>query len=56
MQHPDFFKIPRGLDTYIELNPLTLKDVNLQVLVDVVDQEAHMLSQLQSQSEYRLLV
>ena len=56
MQHSDFFEISRGLDTFIKLNPLTLKDINLQVLVDVVDQEAHMLPQLQSQSEYWLLI
>ena len=35
---------------------MTLQDIDLQVVVNVVNQEAHVLPQLQSQPEYGLLI
>ena len=56
MEHTTLFEISRCLYAIIEFNPLTLKDINLEIVINVVDEEAHMLSQLQSQSEHRFLV
>ena len=56
MEHTALFEISRCLYAIIEFNPLTLKDIDLEIVINVVDEEAHMLSQLQSQSEHRFLV
>ena len=55
MKDAHLFEISRRLDAIAEFLPLGLEYVNLQVLIEVVDQEAHVLSQLQSHSEHRLL-
>ena len=56
MEHTALFEISRCFDTVIQLYPLAFEDIYLEVMVDVVNQEAHMLSQLKRQSENRLLV
>ena len=56
VQHSYFFEITRPLHSFVQFEPLTLQDIYLQVGVNVVDQEAHVLSQLQSQPKHGLLV
>ena len=56
MEHTALFEISRCFYAIIEFNPLTLKDIDLEVVINVVDEEAHMLPQLQGQSKHRFLV
>ena len=46
MQDPDLFEISGCFNLSLELDPLTLKDIHLEIGVDVVYQEAHVLAQL----------
>ena len=55
MKDAHFLKISRGLNPITKLLPLALENVNLQVLIQIVDQETHVLSELESNSEHRLL-
>ena len=55
MEDAYFLEISRSLDANAEFLPLGLEYVHLQVLIEIVDQEAHVLSKLQSHSEHRLL-
>ena len=51
MKYPDLFEVPRCLNTLRELLPKALKHIDLQILVQVVYQEAHVLPQLHGQPE-----
>jgi len=44
MQDVHFLEVTRRLHPFDQLLPLTLKHIDLQVLVQVVDQEAHVLA------------
>ena len=46
MEDAYFLEISRSLDANAEFLPLGLEYVHLQVLIEIVDQEAHVLSQL----------
>jgi hypothetical protein len=56
MQDSDFFEISGCLDLSLKLDPLALEHVHLEIGVDVVNQEAHVLSQLQEEAEGGFLV
>ena len=55
MQYANFLEISRSLYSIDQLLPLALEHIDLQVLVQIVDKETHVLSQLQSQSEHWFL-
>jgi hypothetical protein len=46
MQKPDFLEVLTLVDPILELGVLSLNDIDLKVLIDVVDKEAHVLAQL----------
>ena len=51
MHFADLFKVGTVFESRLKLLPQCLQHINLQVRVDVVDQELHVLSQLHSFSE-----
>lgn len=53
MQYPDLFEVSGGLHALMEFAPLTLEDINLQVVIEVVNQKAHVHTQLHSLPKHR---
>ena len=53
---PDLLEVPAASDGLGQLDPLPLKHIHLEVAVNVVNQEAHMLSELHRLLEDWLVV
>ena len=51
MKKADFLEILRGGHSFNQGGPLTFQDIQLEVGIEVVDQEAHMLAEKHSLSE-----
>lgn len=51
MKKKYLFEVPRFLDAQHEFIPLALEDIHLKVSEDVINEEAHMLSQEHCLSE-----
>jgi len=51
VQKSDFLEVLTLIDPILELGVLSLNDIYLKVLIDIVDKEAHVLSQLHNLSE-----
>ena len=47
VQDPELLEVTRRLDSLSEFLPLGAKDVDLEVVVQIVDQEAHVLAELE---------
>ena len=47
VQDSELFKVTRCLDSLTEFLPLRAKHVDLEIVVQVVDQEAHVLAELE---------
>ena len=51
MKDVDLFEVSGSLDAVDELLPLAFEYIDLEILIKIVDQETHVLAQLERESE-----